>query len=204
MEMNMDINNILLPEINSGIEICLDSVPYKIKPKDYEIANISKRIAGNKQTLKNPSDIKVFAEKVGRQGHTFCPATFNNGARNLNNFEQLQLLTLDFDNDKNLKISWKEAKDRAEQYGLPILFAYETLSSVDKNKFRAVFLNDLAITDKRLAVLSLNALLAIFPEADKQCNDASRMFFGGKPFCISIIQSQLSIQNRYCGTWPVT
>jgi hypothetical protein len=176
MEMNMNSYNSLLPEINSAIEISLDSVQYKIKPKDYEIAIISKRIASNKQALRNPNDVKDFAEQVGQQGYTFCPATFNNGVRNLDNFEQLQLLALDFDGG----ISWREVKERTDEYDLPILFAYETLSSVDKNKFRVVFLNDLALKDKLLVKIAINALLTIYPEADRACDDVSRMFFGGK------------------------
>jgi hypothetical protein len=151
-------------------------VSYKLKPNGKEIGLISNRIAENKVTLKEPTDVKKVAYKVSEQGYSFCPATFFNNSRKQDNFEQMQLLTLDFDGG----IPLEKIIERAGQCGLPILFAYETLSSVDKNKFRVLFLNDLPINDKQLAKISLNALMTIFPEADKSCEEIAKMFFGGK------------------------
>ena len=158
------------------IEMSFDNMPFKSKPTGFEVSQISIRIAKNKKTLNNGGDIKKFAELVGQMGHTFCPATFNNGIRNTDGFEQLQLLTLDFDKG----ISLDEVFTRAKEYILLPLFVYETFSSVNQDKFRVVFLNDLPITDERLAKISLDALLTIFPEADQNCKDITRMFYGGK------------------------
>lgn len=67
------------------------------------------------------------------------------------------------------------------EYALPILFAYDTFSSTDHDKFRAVFLNDVSIPNRRLAEAMQLALGTIFPEADPSCyRDVSKMYFGGK------------------------
>lgn len=59
--------------------------------------------------------------------------------------------------------------------------AYETFSSTNRDKFRVLFLNDVAITDRPVAEAMQFALSQIFPEADKSCiNDVSKMYFGGK------------------------
>ena len=163
-------------EIGFGINFTLDNVAFKIKPTGGEVGQISKRIAKNKAVLNNLNDIIKFKDLIGQKGYSFCPATFYNGIRNQDNFEQTQLMVLDFDRG----ISFIEVYNRAIQYSLSMLFAYETFSSIKHDKFRVLFLNDTPITDKRLAEISLNALYAIFPEADQSCNDIAKLFFGGK------------------------
>jgi len=158
------------------INISLDSVIYKSKPTGGDIGKINNRIAKGKATLKTPDGIKEFAERVGKHGATFCPATFSDGLRKKANFEQTQLLALDFDNG----ISFDKVKERAEKYDLPILFAYDTFSSMDNDRFRVVFLNDTPIENAKAAEMVSDALLTMFPEADKSCGDISKMYFGGK------------------------
>jgi len=159
-----------------NIELSMDIMPYKSKPSGSEIGEISNRIAKRKTTINTPNEIKEIVKLISRQGYTFCPATFRNGKRNQDNFKQMQLIALDFDSG----ISLNEVLDRSKEYNLPVLFAYETLTSVNQNKFRVVFQNDTPIIDKRLANITLNALMTIFPEADKTCEDIAKMFFGGK------------------------
>ena len=61
------------------------------------------------------------------------------------------------------------------------MFAYETLSSENQNKFRAVFLSDVSIDDIRVAEAMQLAIGTIFPEADSSCyRDPSKMYYGGK------------------------
>ena len=159
----------------NNIMVCMDPVGYGSKPQKYEIANISSRIANNVKHL-NVENIKAFAEDVGQHGNSFTPATFKNGIRKVDSFEQMQLLALDFDNG----VTFDEVSEKAKEYDLPILFAYETLTSTNQNKFRVAFLNNSPIEDRKLAELNQHALMEIFPEADKSCKDVSRMYFGGK------------------------
>jgi len=164
----------------NSIKVSLDKEAFTIKPEGGKIGQISDRIARTIVCI-SPDKIKSFAEAVGQLGHTFCPATFRNGQRNKDSFEQMQLFVLDFDSNKPENIiSWEQVKERAETYNLPILFAYESFSSVDRSRFRVAFLNDISITDIQAAEVVIKALRTIFPESDDSCKDASHMFFGGK------------------------
>ena len=160
-----------------NINVCLDTVGYELKPESSEIGQISNRIGKSVDELSCPSSYYNFVHNVGQCGHTFTPATFNNETRAEKNFEQMQLFVLDFDGG----ISHETIKSRSNQYNLPIMFSYKTLSSEDnKEKFRVVYMNDVPITDKRGAKILKSALMEIFPEADKHDSDISRMYFGGK------------------------
>ena len=48
------------------------------------------------------------------------------------------------------------------------------------NKFRAVWIADFVCTHTTVAENIAKLLMSMFPEADKACKDASRVFFGGK------------------------
>jgi len=159
-----------------NINVCLDSVGYKSKPTGNEIGHINNRIGKSSSELNCPSSFRAFAYNVGQNGHTFSPSTFSGGTRNEKNFEQMQLLVLDFDGG----ISYEKVKARAKQYNLPIVFSYETFTSEDDNeKFRVVFISDVPIQDKKGAKILKYALMEIFPETDKHDSDVSRMYFGG-------------------------
>ena len=94
--------------------------------------------------------VRKLAEKIGADGHTFCPATFKNGIRKKENFEQQQFFALDFDNkDQNKKVTFEEIKNRSDLYEMPVLFAYDTLSSKEHDKFKVVFLNDAAVSNRK-------------------------------------------------------
>lgn len=160
----------------NGIKVSVDGQSFQSKPTSTEAALISSRIGGQSETLECPVSIYSFMQKVGKYGHSFSPATFVNGSKKIENFEQMQLLVLDFDGT----VSYKDVRDRAKQYGIPLLSAYETLSSENQDRFRAVFLNDVSITDKMAAKIYKSALMTIFPEADKTDGDISKMYYGGK------------------------
>jgi hypothetical protein len=158
------------------IKVSFLKCKFTSKPIKPEAAEISSKIANKIETI-NGDNIKRFVKLVGEDGCTFCPATFKNGKRNKENFEQQQLFALDFDDG----ISFDEFKNRTEEFDLPFLFAYETFSSIDQNKFRAVFMNDLSISNRIVAEAILLALGTIFPEADRSCyKDVSKLYFGGK------------------------
>lgn len=163
------------------IKVSLDRKGFRLKPTAKDVPEISQRIGRSVKELLS-ADIRTFAEKIGIDGHTFCPATFIGGLRKKENFEQQQLFALDFDNkDLNKKVSFEEIKERADFYELPVLFAYDTLSSREHDKFRVVFLNDVAIPDRKVAEAMQQAMGGIFPEADSSCyRDVSKMYFGGK------------------------
>lgn len=158
------------------IKVSFDNQGYQSKPSDKEAAMINKRIGRNIKVLSSASSIRSFMLEVGQHGHTFSPATFSNGEKKNEYFAQMQLLVLDFDGT----ISYESVCERAEQYELPILSAYDTFSSDDHNRFRIIFLNDVSITNIMAAKIYKNALMTIFPEADRSDHDISKMYYGGK------------------------
>lgn len=152
--------------------VSIDKVGYNKKPENEEIGKISKRIAKNKATVSN---LKGLAEIISIKGHTWCPAVFN-CLRRIDDFESIQFIALDFDGG----VSFDEICNRAKKYMLPILFAYETFSSVNMNKFRIVFVLENPITDVNAFKLVMAMFMKIFSECDPACKDVARMFFGGK------------------------
>ena len=105
------------------IRVSLDGEGFRDKPKDEAISKISNRIGTSTVGLRPISnDMKKFAHVVGRSGCTFCPATFKDGKRSKENFEQQQIFALDVDNkDQDRRISLEELKYSAKKYNLPIL-----------------------------------------------------------------------------------
>ena len=164
------------------IKLSLDRESFWEKPQKDDIPKINSRIGKSIKAL-TPSaeDIREFAENVGVGGHTFCPASFKDGCRKKDNFEQQQFFALDFDNKGDRKVTFEEVQKRAKQYDLPILFAYDTFSSTEHDKFRVVFLNDASISNRKVVKAMQLGMGKMFPEADSSCyKDESKMYFGGK------------------------
>ena len=135
------------------IKVSLDGEGFRDKPSDEAtLRRINNRIGASIVELRPIyDDMKKFALVVGRAGCTFCPATFKDGKRNKDHFEQQQMFALDFDNKgPGRRVSLDEVKAKARKYDLPLLFAYDTFSSTDHNKFRVVFLNDISVTHRRI------------------------------------------------------
>ena len=124
------------------IKVSLDSESCWAKPSNAKAAQISNRIGGFVEEINpTPKDIRALAEKISIDGQTFCPATFKDGIRNQAHFEQQQFIALDFDSKTpDTTITLEDARARAERYGLRPVFAYDTLTSTNHNKFRMVFL----------------------------------------------------------------
>jgi len=155
------------------MKISFDHVCYTSKPDNEDVVRISKRIAESIYTIGNTYET---AEKIGKYGNSWCPASFIGEKRRVENFEQMQLFALDFDGG----VTWDEVYQQSINYRTPILFAYETFSSINQSKFRVVFKNDIPITDIKTANVIILALMAIFKGCDQQCKDVSRLFYGGK------------------------
>lgn len=135
------------------IKLSLDREMFWQKPAGKDVPKINNRIAGCVHAV-SPTEkgMRDLAEKIGIDGHTFCPATFKDGIRNQAHFEQQQFIALDFDSKTpDTTITLEDARARAERYGLRPVFAYDTLTSTNHNKFRMVFLNDTSICHRKVA-----------------------------------------------------
>ena len=167
----------------NNISLSLDNIPYNRKPSKDEIKSLSTKIGGSAKNIDVTSNsIATLCNQIGANGHSFCTSTFKDGKRDKEHFEQQQLFALDFDNkDPRKSVTFEQVKLRADKYDLPILFAYDTFSSVNHDKFRVVFLSDSSINDRKSAEAMQRAFGTVFPESDQACvGDVSRMFYGGK------------------------
>ena len=124
--------------------------------------------------------MKRFITDIGNKGYSFSPATFKTSFSDIEmcmrNFEQMQIFILEFSSE----ISFEEIKEKSEQYCLPILFAYEVLDHQSLVKFRVAFLNDVPIKYYKVAEVMIEALLAIFSEADFNSKEFIRIYSGGR------------------------
>ena len=121
--------------------------------------------------------MEKLAEQIGTLGKTFCLATFKNGKKSRDDFEQMQLFALYFDNKETTA---KESIIKAKQYGIPVLFAYDTFSFGNRNIYTLVFLNESPVFKIKEAEAIQKALMTIFPEAHENSNDILYMYSGGR------------------------
>lgn len=166
------------------IKTSFDKTGYISKEEaERNMGHINNRLvlAENHIYINNSAELISFADMVGNRGHAFSAVNVAGKSREDENFEQMQLFALDFDSDSpDSKTTWEQEFARAEQYNLPILFAYETLRSENRSRFRIVFLNDGIINDKKAAEFILKALITIFPNCDRACGNVMRIYLGGK------------------------
>ncbi|MBR2895026.1 MAG: DEAD/DEAH box helicase family protein [Oscillospiraceae bacterium] len=179
---------------------CNTSLSFQSKPDARTTAFINNQLPKSAIEV-DRSQLTQLVKMIGGEGVPFCPATFTNGKRSVNNFEQIQLISLDFDNkDPTKAISTEEAQSRTVCYQVPCLAIYDTMSSTNHNKFRMLFLNDVSITSRRSAEVMIDALYTIFPEADSSCRDVSRLFYGGKRLLyFNEDIPKINIQSTICG-----
>lgn len=159
----------------NDFKVSFNKYPSKAPPNSKEIEMLNSFTADNAVAI-NRDSIQSFADMVGNKGCSFCPATFNGGVKSKETFDQSQLLALYFD---SMDISLAEVTNRAERYGLPIVFAYDTFSTGNRRRFTVVFLNDAPVPHLKVAEIISEALLTIFPEADPKSRDITSLFHGG-------------------------
>lgn len=164
----------------------LDECYYE-KPDKNEIARISQKITSRKRKL----NIEEFAREVGENGKPFTPAFFN-GSRKKENFVQQEIYALDFDGG----FTFQNFIEKSYKYEIIPAFVYNTYSSTEEDeRFRAVYICDCVSTDQRAADIMIKLLLQIFPEADKNCSDVSRLFLGGKKIVYMNPKAEINIRD---------
>ena len=88
------------------IRVSLDKEGFHEKPEKHT-AKISSRIAAEIKCC----GIEELAELVGVKGHTFCPAVFTKRRRKAENFKEMQVFALDFDNGVSYEKIVRISKD---------------------------------------------------------------------------------------------
>lgn len=173
-------------DASSPVTVMLDRVPQHTKPKS--AAKISNRLINSTATL----SVEALAHHLAVDGFSFCCAVFE-GARKNEHWKQQQVFGIDIDKGLNPD----EFLERCDVLDLHPCFVYSTFSdSSSLRKYRAIFVMEEVITDANTRDLVTRMFLEIFPEADRSCSDAVRIFFGGREllytnFCCRVPEEQL-------------
>ena len=158
------------------IRLHIDPKGVAEKPTGKEWGRISQRVL--KSTSIAEVTVRQLVQKI-ETGHTICPAVLN-GSKAADWREQ-QVFMVDIDNaDKNQpQLLEEQAVEICDEHGLPLAMYYQTFGySEDHPKFRLVFILDSAVTEPNQRRLIMERLISIFPQSDKACMNANRLFLG--------------------------
>ena len=161
------------------VELLIDEMCFKKKPTSNDVALIQTRLKNEKSLKKIP--LNELTTYIGR-GQTLVlsvPKDIGNGAKN-SNFKSQELFFLDIDNTDNEEIVLPETLIKLlNNYGVEIYGYYHTFSSTPElPKFRLILVSDKVIENVEEALLIINTLINLVPQADKACKNTSRLFYG--------------------------
>lgn len=160
---------------NDTFTLTIDRTPHATKNQAIaDVAAITRRLQAAGPETVTFEDLAATIEAGG----TICCGCYQPSARGWGEFVGMQLLALDFDNP--LELSPEAALRRCEELHLEPLLFYFTLSmTASYPKYRIIFDMGEFVTDAEAAHTALRELLGVFSEADQQCSNLNRLFFGG-------------------------
>ena len=165
----------------------IDNKDFKRKPKGAEIGGIKSRLTdrfsvqdidalGAASYLYLGRTIQPavtpFSEKSKAAGHKGTVA---------DDFEEQTLFMIDVDNKRTdiPRETPVNASKALSGRNLSVSFIYHTFSSTEEHeKFRIAVVSDEPFTDKNERDLVQTALIRLFPQADTDCVNADRLYFG--------------------------
>ena len=166
--------------VDSLVEVMLDRTPRESKPPkgDPVWGAINNSVATNRERI----SIRELAQLL-TQGATFSPGVFREGRRSNDTWVQQEVFALDCEKGYGLD----EFFHLCAKWNIKPAFVYPSFNhQPDKPRFRAVFVCDQLITDKRLRMLVQGLLMWMFdgkeigqPQTiDQNCKDYARFFLG--------------------------
>lgn len=155
-------------------KIHLDTKEFTSKPLDSQtLSNLHKRICKTVEEIAP----KELAESLAN-GQTMVLGVMKNEVRKKVNLNYQEVIALDFDDNTTIEEIENNVfiKDNAS-------FIYTTFSHTEgHHKFRVVFFLENKLTNNEQVLEVYNKLFNMFPTADVNCKDSSRLFFGGKSY----------------------
>jgi len=111
----------------------------------------------------------------------WSPALVKDNRRSSDNFEQCQVIALDFDGE----LSLVDTMTRLEEEKLSYSLTFSKSHQIEKNgtiadRFRVIIPLEKTIKTGATFLATWKKLHSIFPEIDAQCKDAARFFFASK------------------------
>ena len=160
----------------------MKKIKVHIDPKGYDEKPSGKEIGGIKSRLqKDNSPSLVTLEELVRKienGHAISPGIM--GGMSAKDWMEQQLFLVDIDNEEEgPQLNIKDAKAICRDNNLPLAFYYQTFSHAKEHpKFRLAFVMDKPVTDENMRKYIMETLVNLFPQSDKSCVNADRIFHG--------------------------
>ena len=176
------------------VKLHIDTIGYSSK----EDVKKNVQVIKNRVQKNNAIEINIddFVKAI-TEGKTFSPAVMK--GTHQNDFIEQQVFPVDIDNaDEQCPIlSVEEAKNICINNNIPLAFFYYSFSHTEeKPKYRLVFILDKAITDKETRDKINKNLVSLFPQSDKSCVNADRIYYGtNKKTEICNINETLSVEH---------
>ncbi len=168
------------------LKVHIDTKGYMEKPTGKEVGMIKIRLQKNA----SPSIVTVeeLIQKI-RTGHSISPGIM--GGMSANDWKEQQLFLVDIDNEEDGPILYfKDAKRICAKHGLSPAFIYQTFNYCkEKPKFRIAFIMDAPVTDEAVRKRIIETLVKLFPQSDKSCVNADRIFHGTNKRVILLSES---------------
>lgn len=161
--------------MTTKIKVHIDPRGYDKKPSGKEIGGIKSRLQ------KNASPSLVTLEELVQKiatGHSISPGIMS--GMSSKDWKEQQLFLVDIDNEEDEPIlRMKDAKAICRDNGLALAFYYQTFSYTKEHpKFRLAFVMDKPVTDEDMRKHIMETLVNLFPQSDKSCVNADRIFHG--------------------------
>ena len=127
-------------------------------------------------------NVELTSNDIAAALYDGCPITtwHKNNWRKIDNYICGQHIGLDFDSEDQKSTIPALMKDPFIKKYASIVYTTPT-HRPDAPRTRAIFLLDTPIMQAKNYVAAASALLQMYGSADRQCKDAVRFFYGGKP-----------------------
>ena len=155
------------------IKVHIDPRRYDAKPSGKEIGGIKSRL--QKNTSPSVVTLEELVQKI-ETGHSISPGIMD--GMSAKDWKEQQVFLVDIDNeDEGKMLQIKDAKAICEENRLPLAFYYQTFSNTKAHpKFRLGFVMDEPIIDEEKRKRVIETLVKLFPQSDKSCVNADRIF----------------------------
>ena len=157
------------------LKVHIDTKGYMEKPTGKEVGMIKIRL--QKNTSPSIVTVEELIQKI-KTGHSISPGIM--GGMSAKDWKEQQLFLVDIDNEEDGPILYfKDAKRICAKHGLSPAFIYQTFNYCkEKPKFRIAFIMDTPVTDEAVRKRIIETLVKLFPQSDKSCVNADRIFHG--------------------------
>lgn len=168
------------------LKVHIDTNGYMEKPTGKEVGRIKIRL--QKNTSPSIVTVEELIQKI-RTGHSISPGIME--GMSTKDWKEQQLFLVDIDNEEDDPILYfKDAKRICAKHGLSPAFIYQTFNYCkEKPKFRIAFIMDTPVTDEAVRKRIIETLVKLFPQSDKSCVNADRIFHGTNKRVILLSES---------------